>query len=50
MENREQIRKKIEKVLNQIEREKSFNSDSGSLSFLYYQLWTLQKELEVASK
>lgn len=43
--NKEELKKEIEKVKESIETEKSFNSNSGNLSFLYYQLHELEREL-----
>lgn len=50
MEEKEKIRQEIESLLEEIKLEKSFNADSGSLSFLYYQLYQLQSRLETLSK
>lgn len=46
LRKKEELRKEIESLLDDIKLEKSFNENSGNLSFLYYQLWQLQKELE----
>ena len=43
--NKEELKKEIEKVKESIETEKNFNSNSGNLSFLYYQLHELREEL-----
>lgn len=48
MDKKEELRQEIEKVLDEIAIEERINKDSGNLSFLYYQLWSLQKELEQA--
>lgn len=46
MRTREDIEKDIEKQRESIVLEKEFNEDSGELSFLYWQLHELEKELE----
>lgn len=47
---KEELRKEIEKLLDEIKTEREFNEDSGNLSFLYYQLYELQNRLELMSK
>lgn len=44
--NKEQLKKQIEVLKSEIEVIKSHNEDSGELSFLYYQLRELEKELQ----
>ena len=44
--SKEQLQKQIEVLKSEIEVIKSHNEDSGELSFLYYQLHELEKELE----
>jgi CII-binding regulator of phage lambda lysogenization HflD len=46
MRSREGIEKDIEKQKEMIELERKFNENSGELSFLYWQLSQLEKELE----
>lgn len=46
MRTKEGIEKDIKHQKEMIELEKSFNKDSGELSFLYWQLSQLEKELE----
>ena len=46
MDEKEKTLQEIEKLLDTIKLEESFNKNSGSLSFLYYQLWMLQAKLE----
>lgn len=46
MRSREEIEKDIENQKKSIELEKKFNEDSGELSFLYWQLSQLEKELK----
>lgn len=46
--NKEQLQKQIEVLKVEINSIKSRNEDSGELSFLYYQLHELEKELEAA--
>lgn len=43
--DKEKLEKEIEYLKESIEFEKSINKDSGELSFLYYQLHELEKEL-----
>lgn len=44
--NKEQLQKQITSLKTEIEIIKSHNEDSGELSFLYYQLHELEKELQ----
>ena len=46
MRSKEGILKDIEHQKEMIKLEKSFNDNSGELSFLYWQLYQLEKELE----
>lgn len=48
--DKEKIRKEIEDLLDQIELEKSFNANSGNLSFLYYQLAMEKQKLKDLEK
>ena len=50
MDKKEELIKEIEKLLDEIELEKSFNENSGNLSFMYYQLWDLQNRLKLMEK
>lgn len=45
MRTKEQIEKDIDSQKRKIALEESFNKDSGNLSFLYWQLYELEKEL-----
>ena len=47
---KEALRQEIEKLINKIAQEEKYNKDSGSLSFLYYQLYELQNRLKLMSK
>lgn len=44
--NKEELIKAIEDAKKDIELEKSFNSNSGELSFYCYRLYELEKELK----
>ena len=44
--NKEQLKKQIEVLKAEINYIKSRNEDSDELSFLYYQLYELEKELQ----
>ena len=44
--NKEELQKQIEVLKAEINSIKSRNEDSGELSFLYYQLHELEKELQ----
>ena len=46
MRTKEGIEKDIKRQKEMIELEKKFNENSGELSFLYWQLDELEKELE----
>ncbi len=46
--NKEQLQKQIEVLKAEIEVIKSHNEDSSELSFLYYQLHELEKELNAS--
>lgn len=45
MDKKEELRKEIENLLEEIELEKSFDENSDDLSFLYWQLYDLQNKL-----
>ena len=46
MRSREEIEKEIEEQKKTISTVEKFNEDSGELSFLYWQLSQLEKELK----
>ena len=50
MRTKEVIEKEIKDQEERIELEKSFNENSGELSFLYWQLSQLKEELKEATK
>ena len=50
MRDKEVIKKEIEEQKRRIKLEESFNEDSGELSFLYWQLSQLEKELKEVEK
>lgn len=45
-QEKEKIKKEIEYIKEQIELEKSFNPNKGTISFLQYQLWCEREKLK----